>query len=67
MQLRYYGGTLTDVIAPEGHFETNANPSQQAHPDESLVEVREWVVPIPLVPVGAFLLLTHRHRRPGLY
>lgn len=62
--LRYYRGDLTNVIAVEGNFRTDANPTEKAYQDEDLVQTLEWTVPIPLLPVGAYLLLTRRRRRP---
>ena len=60
--LRYYLGNLTDIRAGALDFPTNANPTEQARGDEDLVQTLEWTVPIPLVPVGAYLLLTRRRR-----
>ena len=62
--LRYYRAQLTDVLTPEGAFRTDANPHQQALQDEALVQALEWTVPIPLLPLGVFLLVT-RGRRSG--
>ena len=62
--LRYFHDELTNVKAPEGDFLTNANPEEQAFQDEALFSTLEWTLPIPLLPVGLFLLAT-RPRRSG--